>query len=213
MNRILLADDHEVMRAGLKVFISGIIPFPVIDEAWDGDSVIEKVKEHDYQLIILDVNMPATDSFAIITNILGIKPGAKILMFSMNPEDLYAKRYLQLGARGYVAKTASSAELEDAINAVFNNKRYISPDLKQRLAEDAVGNKADINPFQKLSPREFDIALQLIKGESTAAISETLNLKPSTIATFKARIFQKLNCKNVIDVSRLAKIYNIIPPI
>ena len=207
-----MADDHEVMRCGLKVFISGLIGFPVIDEAWDGDSVIEKIKQHDYKLIILDVNMPATDSFGLLSNILTIKRNAKILMFSMNPEDLYAKRYLQLGAKGYIAKTESASELGKAIMAVFNNDRYISVKLKQQLADEAIGTKVGINPFEKLSPRELDIATRLIKGESAGAISETLNIKSSTVATFKARIFQKLNCKNIIEVNILAGIYNIIPP-
>jgi len=211
MNRILLADDHEVMRAGLKVFITGFIQFAVIDEAWDRDSVIEKVKQHDYQLMILDVYMPATDSFGLVSNILDIRPDAKILMFSMNPEDLYAKRYLQLGAKGYIAKTASSAELAEAINAVFNNNRYISPALRQQIADEAIGNKAATNPFEKLSPRELDIAMRFMRGDSTTSISEALRLKTSTIATFKARILEKLNCKNMIEANRLARIYKIMP--
>ena len=213
MNRILLADDHEVMRAGLKVFITGLFQFAVIDEAWDRDSVMEKVKQYDYQLMILDVYMPATDSFALLTNILDIRPDAKILIFSMNPEDLYAKRYMQLGARGYIAKTASAAELTEAINAVFSNNRYMSPALRQQLAEEAIGNKEIINPFEKLSPRELDIAMRLLNGESTTSISKALHLKTSTIATFKARVLEKLNCKNIIEASKLARIYKIIPEI
>jgi two-component system, NarL family, invasion response regulator UvrY len=211
MNRILLADDHEVMRLGLKVFLSGVIPFSEIDEAWDEGSVLEKLTAHDYDLIILDVNLPATDSF-LFGNMISLKPEAKILMFNMNPEDLYAKKYLQLGAKGYIAKTASTTELKDAIIALFNNNRYISQALKEQLANEARGNKRTIDPFQKLFPREFEIVQYLLEGKSTAAISETLGLKPSTVATFRARIFQKINSKNLIEINRLAQIYNIIPP-
>jgi Response regulator containing a CheY-like receiver domain and an HTH DNA-binding domain len=213
MNRILLADDHEIIRTGLKLFISDVIELAVIDEAWDGDSVIEKIKQEDYQLIILDVNMPATDPFSLITEIIGIRPGAKILMFSMNPEDLYAKKYLQLGAKGYIAKTASADELREAIQAVFNNNKYISSKLKQQLAEEFIGKREIVNPFEKLSRREFEIVLYLLNGKSTAAICNALHLKSSTVGTFKNRIFQKLNCKNIIEVSTLAKIYNIIAEI
>ena len=121
MIKILLADDHEIIRAGLKLFITGLVAHSAIDEAWDRDSTIAKIKEKEYQLIILDVNMPGTDAFELVGNIMSIKPDAKILMFSLNAEEIYEKRYLQLGAKGYVSKAASSIELGNAINAVLKN--------------------------------------------------------------------------------------------
>ena len=105
MIRILLADDHDIMRSGLKLFINTLVPNSVIDEAWNGESAMQLIKEYEYQLIILDVNMPATDSFGLVSDIISIKTDAKILMFSINAEEVYAKRYLQLGAKGYISKT------------------------------------------------------------------------------------------------------------
>jgi len=211
MNRILLADDHEIMRSGLKLLINNVVPHSLIDEAWNGDSAIQLVKENEYQLIILDVNMPATDSFGVVSNIISIKPDAKILMFSMNAEEVYAKRYLQLGAKGYISKTASSAELGNAISAVLNNDRYIGPVLNQALTKEALGTNPTNNPFEKLSTREFEIVQHIINGESISAVCKTFSLQPSTVGTYKARIFEKLNCKNIIEVNRLARIYNMIP--
>ncbi len=210
MKRILLADDHEIMRSGLKLLINNLVPNSLIDEAWNGDSAIKLVKEKEYQLIILDVNMPATDSFGIVSNIINMKPAARILMFSMNAEEVYAKRYLQLGARGYISKTASSEELENAISAVLNNKRYIGPVLIQALTEEALGTNATNNPFEKLSTREFEIVQHLINGESITAICKTFNIQPSTGSTYKARIFEKLRCKNIIELNQLTRIYNMI---
>ena len=211
MNRILLADDHEIMRSGLKLLINNVVPDSLIDEAWNGDSAIQLVKENEYQLFILDVNMPATDSFGMVSNIISMKPYARILMFSMNPEEVYAKRYLQLGAKGYICKTDSSAELGNAISAVLNNNRYIGPVLIQAFTEEALGTNAATNPFEKLSTREFEIVQHLINGESITAICKTFNIQPSTGSTYKARIFEKLKCKNIIELNQLTRIYNMIP--
>lgn len=210
MINVLLADDHVIIRAGLKIFIEHHVPHSVIDEAWDGDSAFEKIKDKDYHLIILDVNMPNTDSFGLVSNIISLKPEANILMFSINAEEIYAKKYLQLGAKGYLSKASSEAEIKIALDNVINAKRYISPSLNQAFTEEVLGKKSS-NPFDDLSPREFEIVLHLIRGESSAEICHALNLHTSTIGTHKARIFEKLHCSNIIDISDLAKVYNIIP--
>jgi two-component system invasion response regulator UvrY len=202
MINILLADDHAIIRAGLKIFIEGYISQSVIDEAGDGDAAFKLIKEKDYQLIILDVNMPNTDSFGLVSNIIALKPDANILMFSMNSEEIYAKKYLQLGAKGYLSKASSQNEIKMALD--------ISPKLSLSFTEDALGNKPK-NPFDTLSPREFEIVLHLVRGESLAEICNALSLQTSTVGTFKARIFEKLNCNNIIDMNALAKVYNIIP--
>ena len=209
MTRILLADDHEIIRSGLKLFINNMIPHCVIDEAWDGCSALEKVKENDYHLIIMDLNMPGTNSFELLDNILAIKPEAGILIFSINSEEVHAKRYLQLGAKGYVGKDSPVRELGDAINAVLNNKRYISPSLSGITEQ--ILNEETINPFDNLSSREFEVVQHLIKGESLSDICHVTNLKASTVSTYKARILEKLHCKNVLEVIQLANIYNIFP--
>ena len=211
MNNILLVDDHAIIRAGLKIYIETIIPFSIIDEASDGDAAFEKIKKQDYDLLIMDVNMPGTDSFGLVSNIIAIKPGSKILMISMNAEEIYAKKYLKLGAKGYISKDAPESEIKTAIDTVLNNKRYISSSLSQALTEEALGNKST-NPFDNLSPQEFKIIQFIIRGESVSDISQKLNLHTSTVGTHKARIFKKLNCKNIVDINALARVYRIIPP-
>ena len=212
MINILLADDHAIIRTGLKIFIGNYISHSVIDEAWDGDTAFEKIKEKDYQLIILDVNMPGTDSFGLVGNIIAFKPKANILMFSMNAEQIYAKKYLQLGAKGYLSKASPETEIKNALDNVMNGKRYISPTLNLAFTEEALG-KQTTNPFDSLSPREFEIILHLIRGESLAEICNALNLQTSTVGTHKARIFEKLHCNNIIDINAMAKVYNIIPSV
>ena len=210
MIRILLADDHEVIRSGLKYFMMSLVAHPVIHEAWDGNSTMQKVKESEYQLIIMDLNMPQTNCFELLSNIIDLRPATKILIFSINPEDVHAKRYLQMGAKGYVNKNAPCSELAKAINTILDNKQYISPSLSEAFAENIVSKKTG-NPFDNLSAREFEIVQQLIQGRSLTDIRYALHLKSSTVSTYKGRVFEKLNCKNIIEVVKLAKLYNILP--
>ena len=211
MPHLLLVDDHSVIRRGMKIIIENFLPHVTIDEADDGDSAYKKIKENNYDLVILDVNMPNTDSFGLVTNILALKPAMKILMFSMNDEEVYAKRYLKMGVMGYIKKDEPEAEIKKAITTVLSNKKYISPKLSQIMIEELHSNKNAENPFDNLSPREFEIARHLIHGESLADICNKLTLHSSTVGTHKARIFEKLKCKNIIDLNALAKTHNIIP--
>jgi two-component system, NarL family, invasion response regulator UvrY len=212
MIKILLADDHSIVRSGLKTYIEKIIPHSAIEEASDGDAVFEKIRLGDYDLIILDINMPPDNSFDLVSNILTVKPRTRILMFSMSPEEIYAKKYLSLGALGYLNKDASAVEIEQAINLVLKNRRYLSPSLTQALTESALGkNPNNQNPFNLLSPRELEIARHLMRGESVSEIGECLHLHTSTIGTHKARIFQKLHCKNIMELNELAILHNFIP--
>jgi DNA-binding NarL/FixJ family response regulator len=191
------------------MIIDNFLPHCNIHEAEDGNSAFEKIKQNDYDLQMLDVNMPNTDSFGLISNILALKPGSKILMFSMNSEEIYAKRYLKMGAMGYLRKDASNDEIKKAITTVLNNKRYMSAELSERLLNDMRGNDNSENPFNNLSPREFEIVQHLIRGESLADLCSKLTLHSSTISNHKARIFEKLKCKNIIDLNTLAKIHNV----
>lgn len=209
MINILIADDHSVLRTGLILILQGFLPHPVIDEAGDGNSTFEKIKENNYDLIILDVNMPNTDSFGLVANILALKPEMKILMFSMNDEAVYAKRYLKMGVMGYVRKDEPQAEIENAVTTVLSNRKYMSPALGQKLIDDIQGNDSE-NPFDKLSAREFEIVQHLVQGESLTDICNKLTLHASTVGTHKARIFEKLKCKNIINLNALAKMHSVI---
>ena len=208
--KFLIVDDHPIIRSGLKTLLTDFVAHTTIDDAYDGDSAFEKIKCNEYDIVILDVNMPNTDSLGLVSNILAIKPTSKILMFSMNAEDNYAKRYLKMGAMGYIRKDESEFEIKKAISAITNNKRYISSALSRKLEDEAIGRNPVNNPFDRLSPREFEIIQHIVRGESVAEISERLKLHTSTIGTHKARIFEKLHCKNIIDINAMAKTYNVV---
>jgi two-component system, NarL family, invasion response regulator UvrY len=210
MQNILLVDDHPIITDGLKLVIQNLMAHCKTDVANDGDSAFEKIKRNNYDLIIMDVSLPNTDSFAIVSNILAIKPHSRILMFSMNSEEMFAKRYLRMGTMGYLTKDAPLGEIKNAIESALKNNRYISPRLREKLVMDVLENKNQENQFDKLSPREFEIVQHLVNGDSVSEISRILNLHTSTIGTHKARIFEKLHCDNIVDLVKMAKLHNII---
>ncbi|HSV10032.1 MAG TPA: response regulator transcription factor [Hanamia sp.] len=210
MPELLLVDDHAIIRTGLKLLIQSSFAHFKIDEANDGNGAFEKVKNIDYDLIVMDINMPNTDSLGILQTILAYKPSTKMIIFSMNSEEIYAKKYLKMGAMGYLKKDASNDEIIKAITLVLNNKRYISQELSEKLLVDLRSNSQSGNPFDNLSPREFEIVQHLAHGDSVSEISRKLNVHTSTIGTHKARIFGKLGCHNIVELIDMAKVYSIV---
>ncbi|MEO7265315.1 MAG: response regulator transcription factor [Ferruginibacter sp.] len=210
MPNLLLIDDHTIVRSGMKMIIENFLPHCNIDEAEDGDAAFEKIKQNDYDLLILDINMPGTDTLDLISKILALKPGSKILMLSMNSEEIYAKRYLNAGAMGYVRKDSPEQEIKKAVTNVLANKKYISEALAEKLTNELNIRHNSDNPFDRLSPREIQIVHHLVCGDSLSEISRILVLKSSTVGTHKARIFEKLYCSNIIDLSTLAKLHNVM---
>ena len=207
MEKFLIIDDHEIVRRGLKLLISDFYHGAQVFEAYDEKSAIDQLKNSHFNLIILDVQMPNTNSFGLLEYITKRFPEAKVLIFSMGSEALYAKRFIKSGAKGYLSKEAPIDEVKKAIAAVMNGRKYISEDLKNALIEE-VTNEEKSDPFTQLSDREFVISSFLLAGLSISEIASRLHLQPSTVGTYKSRIFEKLNVSNLIQLKELATIYN-----
>jgi DNA-binding NarL/FixJ family response regulator len=206
--RFLLIDDHVVVRSGLKLILSDLYKPCIIDEAEDGESALIKLKLHFYDLIILDIKMPNTNTFTLMEYIRNNYPDLKVLVFSMNSESIYAKRFLNAGAKGFINKIAPLDEIIKAINIILNGKRYISETLLEVLAE-LGGDIKKENSFDALSPREFEIVSMLLAGDGISQIAQRLNLQVSTIGTHKARIFEKLKVTNLLELKELANSFNL----
>jgi two-component system invasion response regulator UvrY len=209
MKRILVVDDHEIIETGIKIFLENLVPGAVTDGARNGESALKKIGAVEYNLVLMDVNIPGTDSYALVTKILALRPGTNILMFTMNNEVIYAKKYLMLGVKGYISKSAPEHELANAIHTVLQNKRYISPALNELLVDDLLG-KRSANPFDDLSAREMEIFQRMMRGETQVEMCASLDLSFSTVNTYKARLYKKLNCKTIAELNTLAKIYNML---
>lgn len=206
MKKFLIVDDHVIVRSGMKLLLAEIYPQSEIYEASDGEGATEKLKEHQFDLIMMDIQMPKTDTIGLMEYISVKYPTAKVLVFSVSAENTYAKRFLKAGAFGFISKESPLEEIIKAINLVLNNRKYISETLAYKIAEDSIAGRTD-NPFNKLSPREFEIVSLLLNGQTVSDISQTLNIQTSTVGTHKARLFEKLNVNNILELKELATAY------
>jgi len=208
MKRILIVDDHSIIRAGLKILLASDFSAYQFDEAATEDECLQLLKINDYSLIILDINIPGSDTFKLVETALEINAENKILMFSMNAENIYAKRFLHIGVKGYIRKDEPTDEIVKAVREILGNKKYISKTLSETLSNERFDRVMN-NPFEKLSPKQFVIAQSLIKGSTVSDICNEMQLHSSTVSTQKNRIFEKLNIKNLVDLYSLAKVHTL----
>ncbi len=209
MKKFCLVDDHSIVRTGVKLLLKEKFGMCEIDEATEGETAFQLIKNNDYDLVTMDLHMPNTDTMGLIENILRIKPATKILIFTMGAEELFARRFLKMGVKGFLNKECDDEELGKAIDLVLKNRKYMSEQLMIRITDDTLENKAD-NPFDDLSNREIEIVLLLAGGKSISEITDLLSIGNSTVGTHKARIFDKLKISNVIELRELAKLYQLI---
>lgn len=208
MMKILIADDHSLVRYGLKLALHNYFRDSQIDESWDSASVKAQFALHRYDLLLLDLNMPETDSTILLQWIREFHTETKVLVVSMNDESIFGKRSLQQGAHGYLEKDSPPEELAKAVTTLMNGKRYASPKLANILINDTLAGKSG-NPFEQLTAREFQVAIYLAKDYSVTQISEILQVRYTSVNTFKRRIFKKLNIENKSALLRLADAYNL----
>lgn len=209
MINILVADDHSIVRFGLKEIIAETYASATIEEAATFDNVISLLAQHSFDLLILDINLPGGNNLQMIDSVRLRQPDIKILMFSALDEALYAINYLQAGADGYLEKSSAEAEVKNAITTVMRNEKYMSPATRQQVLGKLNENKPE-NPFTELSAREIDVMNLLTKGIPIAKIAEMLNLHISTVSTYKTRVFTKLGVSNIIELLQKTKLYNFL---
>ncbi|SEJ57852.1 two component transcriptional regulator, LuxR family [Dyadobacter sp. SG02] len=208
MKKILIADDHSLVRYGLKVALLNHFTDPQIDESWDGQTIMAQLKNNKYDLILLDLSMPDADTATILHWIKSFQPDAKVLVVSMNSEVIFGKRVLQMGAHGYIEKDASPEDLIKAVDTVLAGKKYMSADLADVIVNDTLNRKA-VNPFDELTPREFQVAMYIIQDYTITQISELMQLQYTSVSTFRRRVFEKLNIPDRKALVQLAEAYKL----
>lgn len=206
MKKFLIADDHHIVRAGLVFIIKEQFLQVEIDECRDGPGAWEKIQANAYDLLILDISMPSTDLFTLLKNTFVLRPDQKILVLTMSSEQIYAKKYLQLGVKGFMNKEASPAEISQAIISILNNRRYISASVRNTLALEIL-DPENKSLFDTLSQREMEVMNYLIDGKLVSEIANALSIHISTVSTHKASILQKLGVSNVIELSKLVQMF------
>jgi len=203
MIKILIADDHPIVRKGLKNIIKETSDMTVADEASNGQEVIKKALKKDFDIVVLDISMPGRSGLDILKELKIHKPKLSVLVLSVHPEEHYAVRALKAGASGYLTKESAPEELIKAIYRISLGKKYISSSLAEKLALDL-----DINserpPHEALSDREFEVMCLIASGKTIKEIASELFLSIKTISTYRSRILEKMRMKSNAELTHYA---------
>jgi two-component system invasion response regulator UvrY len=209
MNKILIADDHAILRAGLKEILLRDLKEVICGEAGTADEVLARIRRQRWDLVILDVTMPGRSGLDMLADLKSLRPELRVLILSMHPEDQYGKRALKAGAFGYMKKERAPDELILAIRKIVGGGRYVSAALAEKLAEDLSGDTQG-QPHDTLSPREFEILCMIGLGKTVSRIAEELHLSITTVSTHRARILEKLKMTTTADLIRYALRNNLV---
>ena len=204
---ILVVDDHQIVITGIRLLLKNNFPNATIEGICNTDNILNVLKATRYHLIILDINIPGTDTHNLLHQIKSVRSNIKVLIFSMNPEEIFAKRYLKLGVNGYLSKNSPEGELVNAVTTILEGGRYLSPHLLALMSEEEIVGKIG-NVFDTLSKREFEIMKYLIKGIGVKEIAAMINVHHSTVSTHKANIYEKTGATNIVELKELADFQN-----
>lgn len=204
---VLLADDHSIVRHGLVLMIKEIIQEVNIFHSSTFKETLAILHKTNIDFLILDIGFPDGNSSAIISQIKSQNKNIKILIFSGMDEEIYALRYINSGANGYLNKLCSENEMREAIHTFLEEGKYISPKIKDKILDNYMSNKS-INPLDQLSNREIEVARLMVKGYGNLEISTMKQLQKTTISTFKKRIYDKLNIDNLVSLVGIMNAYD-----
>ena len=195
MIKILIADDHAVVRKGLKQILAETSDIVAADEAKNGQEVLEKVRKSDYDIVMLDISMPGRSGIEILKQLKDENPEVLVLVLSMHPEEQYAVRALRAGASGYLTKDSAPEELISAIRIISQGRKYITTSLAEKLAFDLeIDSEKPLH--ETLSDREYEVMCKIASGKTIKEIAEELFLSVKTISTYRSRILEKMGMKN-----------------
>jgi len=203
MIKIIIADDHPIVRAGMKQIIAEAADLVVADEADDGHKLLSKTRQADFDVVILDITMPHMDGLDVLKQLKIEKPKLPVIVLSIHPEDQYALRVLKAGAAGYVTKASAPNELINAIRKVYRGGKYISPAIAEKLAFQLDANFEEM-PHEALSDREYQVLCMLASGKTVTEMADELALSVKTISTYRARILEKMDMKNNAELIHYA---------
>ena len=203
MIRLFIADDHPIVREGLKRIIADAADMRVVGETASGEGLLAEIGNQPVDVVLLDISMPGPGVLELIRRLRAMRPKLHILVLSVQPEEVYALRAIAAGAAGYLTKDQSPAELAGAIRRVYRGNRYVSPSLAETLLP---GSEAGVtrDPHAALSNREYQVLEHLGKGRSAKEIAVLLGLSPKSVSTYRARILRKVHLKTTAELVRYA---------
>ncbi|WMW78277.1 response regulator transcription factor [Flavobacterium sp. 20NA77.7] len=205
----LVADDHSIIRNGLCLLINDTFSKAKVTQTESFDDILRVVKDVKLDLLILDINFPEGNSLSLIPTLKKLQPSMKILIFTSYDEEVYALRFYSAGVDGYLSKLSSPDQIEHALLTILKEGRYASDTIKNKILNNYLFNKS-ANPLDALSDREMEIAKLMVQGLGNLEISNVLNLKSTTVSTYKSRIFEKLSIDNLSALINVFNIHNIL---
>ncbi len=198
--RILIADDHAIVRHGLRQILSSSEEMVVTGEAINGLQAMQMARQGEWDVVLLDVSMPEKNGIDTLKQLKREFPKLPVLILSMHPEEHYAIRALKAGASGYLTKQSAPEQLVNAIRQVAGGKKYVSPSLAEELAN-AISEDSDKAPHEKLSDREYQTLVMISSGKTLSQIAEELNLSVKTVSVYRARLLEKMKLKNNAELT------------
>src|SRR5688572_17752004 len=203
MMRVLIVDDHAILRRGLRALISEAFHEAIFGEASNAEQALEQLGKKMWDVALLDITLPGKSGLDLLKQLKASRPGLPVLVLSVHPEDQFAIRVLKAGAEGYMTKESAPEELVNAIRKILAGGRYVSPTLAEKLA---LGVKKDFTrtPHETLSDREYEIMCRIASGRTVTEIAGELSLSVKTISTYRTRILEKLGVKNSAEITRYA---------
>lgn len=203
MTRVLIADDHAVVRQGLRQILASTDDMTLAGEAQSGQHVLHLLEENEFDVVVLDISMPGSSGLDILGRLKEVQPGPRVLVLSIHPEDQYAMRVLRAGADGYLTKEAAPDELIAAIRKVARGGKYVSSSLAEKLAQE-LEVEGRGTAYQALSNREFEVLRRIASGNTISDIADDMRLSIKTISTYRSRILDKLGLRNNLEIVRYA---------
>lgn len=206
--RVLIVDDHELIRTGMRLLLEDNPHVATVEEAGSAEQALEMASSSDFEIILMDINLPGMSGLEAAGKLLSEAPLSRIIMITGNPDMGPVRTLLNAGVRGYITKGGSAEEVDKAVSSVMNGDQYLSPDVAQRLAIESLKGNVE-NPFDKLTTRESEITMMLIQGQLNRQISSTLHISEKTVSTHRIRAFEKLGIKTTAELVRLANRFGI----
>lgn len=204
MIRIMLVDDHELVRTGFRLILSKQADMEIVAEAADAEEAIVAAKRLKPDVVLMDLHLPGLSGLEATERLVRHDHNIRVIVVTAQGERPFPRRLLEMGAMGYLTKACPASELVSAIRSVYRGERALSSDVAQAMALELVHNPGNRSPFEALSARELEVALKLAAGQSMPEIAKRLNLSSKTVATYKYRLYDKLSVRNEIALAHLA---------
>lgn len=209
LTRILIVDDHDLVRTGLKNILADAGEMELVGEASTGEDAIRLARQLEPEVVLMDVGLPGLSGLETTERILKAQPDIQVIVLTAHSEPPLPARLLDIGATGYLTKACDARELINAVRTVARGERYIGSDIAQQLAISLLPGTPQ-SPFQELTARELEIALMLTQGMKMQSIAEVVNVSPKTVATYKYRIYEKIGVNSEVELLRMALRYGLV---